>query len=264
MRKRLDFVVNCIAEYTPKRVLDMGCGTGANLTEPLAERFPSVQFIGVDSDKTSIEFAQYGKRHQNTDYVLLDEMNTLGKFDFVIASEVIEHVENPDAFLDFLKSHLTAEGKIVITLPNGYGPFEIASLLEALMQLSGLYTFLLNIKQLLKGISVERQTADTLAISPHINFFSYRKITETIGNCGLHILKYRSRTLFCGFGFDQLIKNDRLIAWNASIADALSPVFCSDWMFVLEPTKNRVPASYRRNGYARFRRYLNEKRWSLR
>ncbi|MDP2816289.1 MAG: methyltransferase domain-containing protein [Rectinemataceae bacterium] len=263
-RKRLDFVVNCMNEYNPKRVLDMGCGTGANLTEPLAERFPSVQFIGIDSDKTSIEFAQRGKRHRNADYALLDEMDTLGRFDLVIASEVIEHVEDPDAFLAFLKNRLTGEGKIVITLPNGYGPFEIASLLEVLMQLSGLYPRLQKIKRLLKGISAAQQTADTLAISPHINFFSYPQITETISNCGLHILKYRPRTLLCGFGFDQIIKSDRLIAWNARIADALPPAFSSDWMFVLEAAKSRKHTPYRRNGYARFRRYLNEKRWNLR
>lgn len=253
-----------ITEYAPKRVLDMGCGTGTNLTEPLAERFPSVHFLGIDSDKTSIEFAQHEKRYQNADYALLDDMDAFGKFDLVIASEVIEHVEEPDAFLDFLKNRLTEKGKIVITLPNGYGPFEIASLLETLMQLSGLYAFLLKIKRRLKGASFAEQTADTLAISPHINFFSYRQITKTIHNCGLHILKYRPRTLFCGFGFDQLIKSDRLIAWNARIADALPPGCSSDWMFVLEATKSIKPASYRRNGYARFRRYLNEKRWNIR
>lgn len=264
MRKRLDFVVNCIIEYKPKRVLDMGCGTGANLTEPLAEHFPSVQFIGVDSDKGSIEFAQRVKRYQNADYALLDDMDTLGKFDLVIASEVIEHVEDPDAFLYSLKSRLTEKGKIVITLPNGYGPFEIASLLEALMQLSGLYALLLKIKQLLKGMSVAQQTADTLAISPHINFFSYGQIKGTISNCGLHILKYRPRTLLCGFGFDQLIKNDRLIAWNTKVADALPPAFSSDWMFVMEASQSRNPAPYRRSRYADFRRYLNEKRWNLR
>lgn len=264
MRKRLDFVVNCMTEYNPKRVLDMGCGTGANLTEPLAERFPSIRFVGVDNDKTSIEFAQSEKRHQNADYILSDDLDALGKFDLVIASEVIEHVEDPDTFLDSLKSRLTGEGKIVITLPNGYGPFEIASLLETLMQLSGIYAILLKIKRLLKGLSVEKQTADTLAISPHINFFSYRQITESVGNCGLHILKYRPRTFLCGFGFDQLIKSDKLIAWNARIADMLPPVLSSDWMFVLEAAKSRKPAAYRRNGYATFRRYLNEKRWNLR
>ena len=264
MRKRLDFVANLIAEYSPKRVLDMGCGTGANLTEPLAERFPSVQFLGVDSDKTSIEFAQREMRHSNAGYAHSEEMDSLGKFDLVIASEVIEHVEDPDAFLEFLKSRLTEEGKIVITLPNGYGPFEIVSLLETLMQLSGLYALLLKIKQWLKGISVARQTADTLAISPHINFFSYRQITESISNCGLHSLKYQPRTFLCGFGFDQLIRSDRLIVWNARIADSLPPIFSSDWMFVLEPAQSRKPASYRRNGYAKLRRYLNEKRWNIR
>jgi SAM-dependent methyltransferase len=241
----------------------MGCGTGVNLTELLAERFPAVQFLGVDSDRTSIEFARREKHHPNADYAHSDDMDALGKFDLVIASEVIEHVEEPDAFLEFLKSRLTGDGKILITLPNGYGPFEFASLLEALMQLSGLYAFLLKIKRLLKGASVAPQTADTLAISPHINFFSYSLIKRTIGDCGLGILKYRPRTFLCGFGFDQLIKSERLIAWNARVADSLPPGFSSDWMFFLGPANGEKNPSYRRNGYARFRRYLNEKRWNL-
>ncbi len=264
IRKRLDFIVDFIAEYAPKRVLDMGCGTGANLTEPLAERFPSIQFFGLDSDTTSIEFAQGEKRHKNAEYALAGVLDSLGQFDLVIASEVIEHVEDPDGFLDSLKSRLTEEGKIVITLPNGYGPFEYASLIETLMQLSGLYAILLRIKQFLTGATGKKQSVDTLAISPHINFFSFRQITKTIGNCGLQILKFQPRTFLCGFVFDQLIKSGTMIEWNARIADALPPVLSSDWMFILEPANSTKPAPYSRNGYAKSRRYLNEKRWNVR
>lgn len=263
MKKRLDFVAEIIAEYAPERVLDMGCGTGANLTEPLARRFPSVRFLGIDSDRTSIEFAQRGKRCRNVDYAHSDDMAASGKFDLVIASEVIEHVEDPDAFLDFLKGRLTGEGKIVITLPNGYGPFEIASLLETLMRLSGIYSLLLGARRLLKGAPAAQQTADTLAISPHINFFSYPQITRMIGDSGLEILRYRPRTFLCGFGFDQVIKGDRMIEWNARVADSLAPPFSSDWMFLLKAAKSRGPHAYRRNGYARLRRRLNERRWKL-
>lgn len=260
--KRLDFVAGVISRYRPARVLDMGCGTGANLTACLAGRFQGVQFVGVDSDETSIAFARRENRHGNARYVLESEAGSLGAFDLVIASEVIEHVEAPDAFLDFLKNRLVANGKIVLTLPNGYGPFEFASLVESIMQLTGIYGALRAIKRYVHGAAADTAAADTLAISPHINFFSCRLIRKLIAGGGLSVLEYRPRTFLCGFGFDQIMTSAKAISWNADFADKLPPQMVSAWMFLLEAGGERRQLLYRRGAYARLRRYLNEKRWN--
>ena len=262
--KRLDFVAGVISRYRPARVLDMGCGTGANLTALLAERFQATRFVGVDSDEASIAFARRENLHGNARYILESEAGSLGTFDLVIASEVIEHVEDPDAFLDFLKSRLTADGKIVLTLPNGYGPFEIASLVETIMQLTGIYGALRAIKRFVRGAAAVTAAADTLAVSPHINFFSYRLIRTLIAGCGLNILEYQPRTFLCGFGFDQIMQSGRVVSWNADVAGSLPPQLVSAWMFLLEMGGERRQPIYRRGAYARLRRYLNEKRWKPR
>jgi hypothetical protein len=173
-------------------------------------------------------------------------------------------VEDPDAFLDFLKSRLTADGKIVLTLPNGYGPFEIASLVETIMQLTGIYGALRAIKRFVRGAAAGTAAADTLAVSPHINFFSYRLIRRLISGCGLNMLEYQPRTLLCGFGFDQIMQSGRVVSWNADVAGSLPPQLVSAWMFLLEVGGERRQPIYRRGAYARLRRYLNEKRWKLR
>jgi len=262
--KRFDFVASVIASRYPARVLDIGCGTGANLTVPLARRFADVDFVGVDSDVASIGFAQREYRTGNLHFLVDQDAGELGSFDMIIASEVIEHVEDPDAFLAFLRSRLAPDGCIVLTLPNGLGPSEFASLLGTLLHLSGIYALLRALKHRLLGRPAP-QVLDTLAVSPHINFFSYRQLQALLASNGFAIQDYRPRTLFCGFGFDHLMMNSpRLIAWNARSADLVPPQMVSGWMFVLVATEAPGAPVYRRGSYARLRRYLNEKRWCIR
>ena len=43
----------------------------------------------------------------------------VGRFDLIVAGEVLEHVAHPVALLRHLKNLLTADGRILITTPNG-------------------------------------------------------------------------------------------------------------------------------------------------
>jgi SAM-dependent methyltransferase len=264
LQKRLDFVANAISAIQPARVLDVGCGTGVNLTELLAQQFPQSHFTGIDSDATSIAFANGNSRAKNAQYFVQSDALDLGYFDLVIASEVIEHVEDPMAFLQFLRGRLTSKGCVVLTLPNGHGPYELASLVEALMHLTGIYTMLRALKRILVRQSVVPATVDTLAISPHINFFSYASICSLMVASGFRIIQFRPRTFLCGFGFDHLIKWKWLIAWNAQVSDLMPAQCASAWMFLLTPVKSATSFAYTRSYVARLRRYLNEKRWKLR
>lgn len=264
LSKRLEFVAGIVADFQPKRVLDVGCGTGANLTAPLALRFPETKFVGIDSDPVSIAYASRENSSGNAQYLVETAFGDTGAFDLVIASEVIEHVEDPVAFLNSLRGFLAPDGKLVLTLPNGLGPFELVSFAETGMHLTGIYRILRAFKRMLRPSFVGSVTSDTLAISPHINFFSYGQICSVISGGGFQILAYRPRTFLCGFGFDHLIRSPRTIAWNAEIADRLPPQLASAWMFLLSPCVSISGQAYRRSLFARFRRFLNEKRWHLR
>jgi len=264
LQKRLDFVAKVISITQPSRVLDVGCGTGVNLTELLAQQFPQSHFTGIDSDATSIAFAMGICKSKNVQYLIQSDALDLGHFDLVIASEVIKHVEDPFAFLKFLRGRLTATGCVVLTLPNGYGPYELASLFESLMHLSGVYWVLRGIKRLVIQKPTTSASVDTLAISPHINFFSYSAVRTLIDASGFRVTQFLPRTFLCGFGFDHLIRSKQLIAWNAKVPDRLPAQCASAWMFVLTPAQSTSDFIYKRNYGARLRRYLNEKRWKLR
>lgn len=233
IQKRLKFVAEAIACRNSKRVLDVGCGTGANLTAPLAVMFPAVQFVGVDSDRRSIEFAAGGNRNQNARYCGPEDLRGDEKFDMVIASEVIEHVESPREFLKDLRARVSGRGVIILTLPNGYGSYELAAKVESLLRWSGIYGAARWLLRSLRCLPAAQGQADTLAVSPHINFFTFRRIQGVISESGLSVEAYRPRSVFCGFGFDMLIRGELLTRWNLSLADKLPPFAAADWMFIL-------------------------------
>ena len=265
LAKRIEFLVTEIERRNPQRVLDFGCGTGDNLTVPLAERYPHIQFIGVDSDETSIAYARRSCELGNLEFrhypreFAFDE-----KFDVIVASEVLEHVDEPDIFLTTLRGSLAPGGALIVTIPNGYGPYELGSLAATLLQLSGLYALLRKLKHALFATPHPDQTqVDTLAISPHVNFFSFGELRRLFNTLGLAVVSYRSRTFLCGFGFDQLLRGAGVLRWNARVADHLPPQIVSDWMFVLVPGQAPVEGRFQRGTYARLRRWLNYRRHGL-
>jgi SAM-dependent methyltransferase len=264
--KRLNFLKEVIEIYHPESVLDIGCGAGTYLTLPLAKSNPAIRFLGADTDLASIEFAQNNNNLDNLSFCISEHIGRKEKFDLIIASEVIEHVESPEEFIIQLKEKLTDKGTLVFTVPNGYGPFETTCLLESILYFLGIFTLLRKLRKIAwpDARDLLLRNVGTLAVSPHINFFSYSQIKRLILNAGFKIIKYQPRTFLCGFGFDQLLRGSRLLAWNARFADYLPPFMNSDWMFVLESGGQDQKAGYRRNRYAKIRRFLNEKRSGLR
>jgi SAM-dependent methyltransferase len=261
-RKRFAFVAETIDEITPSHVLDIGCGTGAGLTLPLAKTYPGIEFLGIDKDMRTIRQARQNPHPPNLRFS--DAEPALGhQFDLVIASEVLEHVEDPAAFVARLYGFVRAGGRLVITVPNGYGPFEWFALLEVLLNLSGVQRALRALKR--PGRPVDGAAA-TLSISPHVNFFSRRALLRLFEGSGLGLRRFRPTTFVCGYLVDSAIRNPRVVAWNARVADRLPPCFASDWMFELEPREAAIAlpaAPWRRNVYGRLRRHLNRRRWGL-
>ena len=258
LAKRLRFTISAIQKCKPKSLLDIGCGTGVNLTLPLAKRFPSTDFVGVDTDDNSLDIVRKeSETLPNLSFCDANELDPCRIFDFIIASEVIEHVEEPYEFLLSLNQRLSTNGTLLLTLPNGYGPFEFAMLSEVILRISRVYYVLRHIKCLLTGkatLSPDNRR-DSLAICPHINFFSYRQICAVIRSAGFVIDTYRPRTFLCGFGFVNILRNECLLRWNTSVADRLPPLMNSGWMFILKKNDKPTPSSYKRNLFARLRRH---------
>ncbi len=260
--KRLDFIGSCIRSHSPARILDVGCGAGTQLTEPLAAAFPDIEITAVDEDEGSLAWARHHAAAPNIRFLAPTELPREEVFDLVIASEVLEHVAAPDAFLRALRDRLSRGGRLLLTVPNGYGAFEWMALSEVLLNLSGVQRVLRRIKR--RG----RADADgaapmTLANSPHINFFSYSELARLFADLGFTVARYQARTVLCGYLIDSALRRPSLVALNASLADRL-PAWCvSDWMFELLPADAPGNPHWRRGAWARLRKRLNERRWRV-
>ena len=81
-------------------ILDVGCGGGL-LSEALARLGADVTAIDASSKNINVAKIHAEKENIKIDYKqsLIEEMSKDKKFDVILAMEVIEHVDNPDAFI---------------------------------------------------------------------------------------------------------------------------------------------------------------------
>lgn len=101
------------------RILDVGCGGGL-LCEPLARLGADV--TGIDPIEENIQIASHHAQAMGLSISYLpcaiEDMKPESKFDLVIASEIIEHVSDPDGFITACASHLVPSGGMVVTTFN--------------------------------------------------------------------------------------------------------------------------------------------------
>ncbi|PZS10443.1 MAG: hypothetical protein DLM64_08580 [Solirubrobacterales bacterium] len=101
-----------------RRILDLGCSSGG-LGAALKAR-QRAEVIGIEIDK---EYA--ADAAARLDQVVVDDLEhaalrslTLGRFDCVIAADVLEHLRDPWSTLSSIARALEEGGTIVVSLPN--------------------------------------------------------------------------------------------------------------------------------------------------
>ena len=102
--------------------LDIGCGGGL-LSERIARLGASV--TGIDITQNSIDIAKIHAfnsglniNYINTDVSLFIKNNSSKKFDLVIASEVVEHLDNRNLFFEEVSKLLKNKGILILTTIN--------------------------------------------------------------------------------------------------------------------------------------------------
>jgi SAM-dependent methyltransferase len=87
------------AKAAPESVLDVGCGEGV-LTLEWAERLGDGRVIGIDLDDPNLRAEWTGRSRPNLEF-RVEEATSLsfadGEFDLAAATEVLEHVPDPEA-----------------------------------------------------------------------------------------------------------------------------------------------------------------------
>jgi SAM-dependent methyltransferase len=104
-------------------VADIGCGSGAMLCEVLRAK-PAWTGIGIDVSSSSIDYAQKLSQIKGVADRLsfkVADMTSLPlpsrSIDLLIASEVLEHLPEPQATLAEIKRVLVPGGSLVLTIP---------------------------------------------------------------------------------------------------------------------------------------------------
>ncbi len=108
-------VYNFIKNQPKCTVLEVGCGFGY-LTYALAKE--SFDVTGIDISENAIKSAKenFGNHYSNES--LKELANRNAKYDLIISTEVIEHVDEPTEFFESCVSLLKPNGKIFLTTPN--------------------------------------------------------------------------------------------------------------------------------------------------
>jgi SAM-dependent methyltransferase len=222
------------------RAVEFGCGTGRLITLPL--RAWGYDVTGVDLDERSIERGRELLREAGLDPGALraiDLKELPGQFDAVIASEILEHLDDDELHdsLALIRDRLVPGGKLLVTTPNGYSLFELENLLWYRTGVDRLYRRARSggLGQRLRRLKARHAewsgTAElmTLADSPHKQRFTWRSIHGILDRAGFDVVDARGAILFCGpftdFAFSGL---PRVMALNRKLGRRL-PRIASDY-----------------------------------
>ncbi|MFC2947432.1 class I SAM-dependent methyltransferase [Virgibacillus sediminis] len=115
------------AEYVSGRVLDFasGSGYGAHIIAKSCKHKVS-EVVGVDRDKDAVTYARGTYYHPLTTFLEGDVTDPalpgeLGKFDFILSFETIEHIAEEEMFLSNIYQMLKPGGTLILSTPFGEG-----------------------------------------------------------------------------------------------------------------------------------------------
>jgi 2-polyprenyl-3-methyl-5-hydroxy-6-metoxy-1,4-benzoquinol methylase len=236
-------------------ILDYGCGTGEHLTVPLGRGGDEVW--GVDPHEPSVIAAKGSNTLPNVRFSAepLESLRSRKEtVDVVICSEVLEHTTDPGDVLKRLAVLLKDEGRLIISVPNGYGCFEHLRRLERALDPFGVNRVAERFKAGARFVKtwvkrepplqgdpsgkVLSQAGGTMNMeSGHVQFFRLQQMRSLFAAAGLEVVEERGRTLVCGpyvdFWLWHLPFRNALYRLNNRLADWCPLTWSSDWMFLL-------------------------------
>lgn len=105
----------------PGRLLDLGCGTGDFVAAALGHGFVA---LGVDQDGAAIAAGRryHGEIELHEAHIQEFLQRDQQPFDVITLFEVLEHLEDPGAFLRVARARLREGGAIALSVPNNDSP----------------------------------------------------------------------------------------------------------------------------------------------
>jgi 2-polyprenyl-6-hydroxyphenyl methylase/3-demethylubiquinone-9 3-methyltransferase len=117
---RMSYILDKIGTIQGKTILDIGCGGGL-ISCPLSRLGANV--TGIDADQQAIRVAQEHAKAEKLNACFVngaaeDLIYQKKKFDVVLALEVIEHVDNPNLFVELCSNLLKPNGMVIFSTLN--------------------------------------------------------------------------------------------------------------------------------------------------
>ncbi|MEK7547513.1 MAG: methyltransferase domain-containing protein [Patescibacteria group bacterium] len=212
------------------RILDIGCGNGLMITLPLGEQEYTV--VGIDAHAPTIAQAKSKNHFKNVEFIagdvkdLAHKLGHAGKFNIVVLSDILEHLSHPENLLNEVKNILSPHGIILISIPNGYGSFEIEN-------------FILRKLGILKlGRFLKKKGGDGLQTlnheSGHVQFFTMAGFKNLARETEFKISCFKKGSVFCGPVSGRILSLfPALEKFNVKSGRFLPPALCSVWYFEL-------------------------------
>ena len=207
-------------------ILDFGCGNIEDCGRYILNKKDF--YLGFDIHKESIDYA---KKKYKTKKINFTEKIPNKKFDIIIISEVLEHLNNPEKVLFELKHKLKKDGLILGSIPNGYGLTEIE---KFIIHKFFIYDFLKTLYSFFKKKKEKNEHIPFNHDSGHVQFFTLSRFKKMIKKCTLKIYEIRNGSLMgADISGSTFLKFELTKKINTKIADFIPHFMSATWIFKL-------------------------------
>ena len=208
-------------------IFDFGCGNALDCARYLINKVD--EYYGYDIHNESIKFANKSFGSKN---IIFSNKLPKKKFDVIIISEVLEHLDQPDKVINLLKTNLKNNGFILGSIPNGYGLTEIEKFIIHKFFIYKIvryiYKFFRKKTSLNKNIPFNNE-------SGHIQFFTLKKFKGVVFKNNLLIKFIKNGTLFgADLTGSTILKPDVMKKINTYLADFIPSFMSATWIFKLQ------------------------------
>lgn len=214
---------------TRLHILDIGCGIG---TIPYYLGSLGYRVTGIDFDAESIADCEKNNRYPNVDFQQgnAESLDMRRKYDVVIATEILEHMEHPELGLQTILRNLKDDGIGIISVPNGWCLWE--AVIGRFIQKGFIGSWIYKSPRFYNKLTGGDNPFNSKNVYCfHVNFFSYKSFKRLVESNGFKISAIGHPSLgilpeWKAFNFFKRIE--------CKISDYVPHTLAGGWLMVIE------------------------------